>query len=79
VVLAPLGRVPPPGGGRVAIVPADLSPASAQMMAEFVSLLLKQAEQQAQARERTKEFERRESGNPDEKRGRQLRALIRLP
>jgi hypothetical protein len=49
------------------------------MMAEFVSLLLKQAEQQAQARERTKEFERRESGNPDEKRGRQLRALIRLP
>jgi len=29
-------------------------------------LLLKQAEQQAKTREQTKEFERRESGDPDQ-------------
>ena len=46
--------------------PADLSLASAQTMAAFVGLLLKQAEQQAQTRERAKEFERRESGDPDD-------------
>jgi len=34
--------------------PADLSVASAQMMASFVNLLLKQAEQQAQVREHAK-------------------------
>jgi hypothetical protein len=57
---------PLPEGDVSLSFPADLSLASAQTMAAFVGLLLKQAEQQAQRRERAKEFERREGGEPDD-------------
>jgi hypothetical protein len=48
---------PLPEGGVSLSFPADLSVASAQMMASFVNLLLKQAEQQAKNRESTKKDE----------------------
>jgi hypothetical protein len=57
---------PLPEGEISLSFPAELSVASAQMMAAFVGLLLKQAEQQAQNRERAKQFERRESGDSDD-------------
>jgi hypothetical protein len=56
---------PLPEGAVSLSFPAEMSVASAQMMASFVNLLLKQAEQQAQSREKAKEFERRASGDPD--------------
>ena len=51
---------PLPEGGVSLSFPTDLSVASAQMMASFVNLLLKQAEQQAQMRERAKANDDRE-------------------
>ncbi len=57
---------PLPEGDVSLSFPAELSVASAQTMALFVNLLLKQAEQQAQIRERAKDFERRAGGDPDD-------------
>jgi len=48
---------PLPEGSVSLSFPADLSVASAQMMASFVNLLLKQAEQQAKVRESAKKDE----------------------
>ncbi len=56
---------PLPEGEVSLSFPVELSVLSAQTMASFVTLALKQAEQLAQNREKTKEFERRTGGDPD--------------
>jgi hypothetical protein len=48
---------PLPEGDVSLSFPAEMSVASAQMMASFVKLLLEQAERQAKARENTKNDE----------------------
>jgi hypothetical protein len=50
-------RGPLPEGDVSLSFPAEMSVASAQMMASFVKLLLEQAERQAKARENTKNDE----------------------
>ncbi|MGB6748392.1 MAG: hypothetical protein WBE51_10330, partial [Xanthobacteraceae bacterium] len=57
---------PLPEGSVSLSFPADLSVASAQMMASFVKLLLEQAERQAKAREQTTVIQQLMEGDKDE-------------